>query len=155
LEPYKAKKIPDHWKTSPKKNVEAKLIAVSGLRLEKRGTWLIHPRTRALRKYDIGELTLTNETKSEPGVQVNSVLYIGFFETEEGGVIVVGDPVKIGKKEVGTVAGFSDIHCPNHLNIMVKVSKEYAEKFILKTKDTSIAKLECKLHDPIVFGRTS
>lgn len=152
VEPYKAKKIPDHWKTAPKKDVEGKIVAISGLRLEKRGTWLMHPRTRSLRRCDIAELTVTDQEDAEPGGKVNSVLYIGFLEIEDGGVLVSGDSVYINGKKIGTVAGFSDIHCPNHLNIMVKALDEYSKKNIHPYSDASIAGLDYKIRDQVIFS---
>ncbi len=151
VEPYKAKKIPDHWKTAPKKDVKGRIVAISGLRLEKRGTWLMHPRTRSLRKHDITELTVTDQDDAEPGVKVNSVMYIGFLEIEDGGVIVEGDRVLVAGEELGTVAGFSDIHCPNHLNIMVKTHEHYSEKNIQPYPDARIAKLDHKIKDDVLF----
>jgi hypothetical protein len=152
-EPYKAKKIPDHWKTAPKRGVVGNIVALSGLRLTKRGTWLMHPKTRACPKDCILELTITDEEGIEPGTQVNSVLYVGFMEVTQGGIVVCGDPVKIAGKALGTVVGFSDIHCPNHLNIMVHGTKAFAAKHIEPSSDTSIVKMKFKLEDEIVFGK--
>jgi hypothetical protein len=152
-EPYKAKKIPDHWNTSSKRQVIGNIVALSGLRLTKRGTWLIHPRTRCCPKSSILELTVTDEKNIEPGSQVNSVLYVGFFEVSQGGIIVLGDSVKIKSKTIGTVAGFSDIHCPNHLNIMVAGTKEFATEYIEPTSDAAIVKMKLNLEDEVVFGK--
>lgn len=154
-EPYKAKKIPDHWKTAPKRLVIGNIVALSGLRLTKRGTWLMHPKTRACPKNCILELTVTDEEEIVPGTQVNSVMYIGFLEITQGGVIVCGDPVKIQGKKIGTVVGFSDIHCPNHLNVMVAGTKDVATKYVEPSTDTSIVKMKFKLEDEVVFGRKS
>lgn len=152
-EPYEAKKIPDHWKSTLRRRIVGKTIAISGLRLKMRGTWLMHPRTRALPKYTVLELTVTEEEEAAPGSQVNSVLYVGFFEVQDGGVVVVGDPVSINKSQMGTVAGFSDIHCPNHLNIMVKGDKAFVKENIESQKDRSVVKLAIKIEDEITFGR--
>jgi len=152
-EPYKAKKIPDHWKTSPKTQVKGKLVAISGLRLERRGTWLMHPRTRACPKHTILELTVTDEEGIEPGTQVNSVTYIGFMEVASGGIVVSGDPFILDGKKIGIVAGFSDIHCPNHLNIMITCNKEFIDKYVTNSVDSTITKLPYKLDDEVVFGK--
>ncbi len=152
-EPYKAKKIPYHWNTSPKRQVIGNIVALSGLRLTKRGTWLIHPQTRCCPKSAVLELTVTDEEGIEPGSQVNSVLYVGFFEVSQGGIIVLGDPVKIKGKIIGTVSGFSDIHCPNHLNIMVSGTKEFSSDYVEPSKDSTITELKFKLEDEVVFGK--
>jgi hypothetical protein len=152
-EPYKAKKIPYHWNSSPKRQVVGNIVALSGLRLTKRGTWLIHPRTRCCPISTVLELTVTDEAAVEPGNQVNSVLYVGFFEVSQGGIIVFGDPVKINGKMIGNVAGFSDIHCPNHLNVMVSGTEDFAAEYIEDAKDSTITKLKFKLEDEVVFGK--
>lgn len=152
-EPYKMKKIPDHWKTSPKRMVMGNLVALSGLRLTNRGTWLMHPQTRACPKYSILELTITDEDSIGPGTQVNSVLYIGFLEVANGGIIVAGEPIRIQEMNIGSVAGFSDIHCPNHLNVMISGTKEFSSKFLVKSQNSMIVKMPFKLEDRVVFGR--
>lgn len=60
----------------------------------------------------------------EPCEVVNDVAYVGFFEVEEGGVIVIGDSVYIGAKLIGEVVGFDDTHMPNHQNIVLYSSKD-------------------------------
>jgi hypothetical protein len=152
-EPYRAKKIPDHWKTSPKRNVVGTIVALSGLRLTNRETWLMHPVTRCVPKGTIHELTVTNDRNSQPGQQVNSVLYVGFLEVAQGGVLAVGDPVTINDKIIGTVAGYSDIHAPNHLNIMVSGISDFVSEYLEHSLDATIVKMKYKLDDKIVFGK--
>jgi hypothetical protein len=152
-EPYKAKKIPNHWRSSPKTQVMGKMIALSGLRLTNRGTWLMHPRTRASPKHAILELTVTDEDGIEPGKMVSSVIYVGFLEVEIGGIVVSGDPVKIQGKSIGEVVGFSDIHCPNHLNVMVSGTPEFIKEYITNSKDKTIVKTKYALEDEVIFGR--
>jgi hypothetical protein len=152
-EPYRAKKIPDHWKTSPKRKIVGTIIALSGLRLINRETWLMHPLTRCTPKDSIQELTVTNDKNAQPGQQVNSVLYIGFLEVTQGGVVAVGDPVMINKKVIGTVAGFSDIHAPNHLNIMVSGISKFNTEYLEHSLDATIVATKYKLNDEIVFGK--
>jgi uncharacterized protein YuzE len=48
------------------------------------------------------------------------VAYIGFFEVEEGGIILVNDRVTVEGQEVGQVVGFDFTHAPNHLNILIR-----------------------------------
>lgn len=152
-EPYKAKKIPDHWKTSRKTQVKGKLVAISGLVLKGRGTWLMHPRTRACPKNTILELTVTDDEGMEPGTQVNSVVYIGFMAVETGGIVVSGDTFTLAGNEIGIVAGFSDIHSPNHLNIMITCNQKFIDEYVTKSKDGTITKLNYQLDDEVVFGR--
>lgn len=152
-EPYKAKLIPEYSRLTPKKQVVGRLVAYGGLRLINRGTWLMHPRTRACPKNSIVELTITDEEGIEPATQVNSVLYIGFFEIIQGGMVVCDDPVTIQDKKVATVAGFTDIHYPNHLNIIATGTKQFAAKYVTPSEDASIVKMKFKLEDKAVFGR--
>lgn len=152
-EPYKDKKIPDHWESSPKRQVVGNIIALSGLRLTNRGTLLMHPRTRAFPKFSIVELTVTDEDGIGPGALVNSVIYVGFLEVTGGGVIANGDPVRIQGKMIGSVAGFSDVHCPNHLNIIVIGTRDFASEYIESSTDASIVKTKFSIENRVVFGR--
>ena len=65
----------------------------------------------------------TADKYAAPGEVANDVTYVGFFEVEEGGVIVIGDSVYIGVKLIGEVVGFDDTHMPNHQNIVLYSSK--------------------------------
>jgi uncharacterized protein YuzE len=53
---------------------------------------------------------------------VDRVAYIGFFEVEEGGIILVNDQVTVDGQEVGQVVGFDFTHAPNHLNILIRTA---------------------------------
>ncbi|MFW9853601.1 MAG: DUF6917 domain-containing protein [Candidatus Thorarchaeota archaeon] len=152
-EPYESQKIPDHWNSSPKRAVLCRIVAISGLRLKQRDTWLMHPRTRTFPKFEIAEMTITDEELANPGHQINSVLYIGFLEVQQGGVVIAGDSVSISEKEIGVVGGFSDIHEPNHLNIMVKGNPDIIGKYITPYSDASVVKLDFNVEDEVVFGR--
>lgn len=152
-EPYEAGKIPDHWQNAQKRIVTGKIVAISGLRLRERGAQLMLPRTRAFLRNDIVELTTTDEQQSGPGKDVNSILYIGFFEVETGGIVAVGDSVTVGENPLGKVAGFSDIHSPNHLNIIVICSRLFAREFMSMSADKSIIKLGIEVEDKVVFGQ--
>ncbi len=151
-EPYQNKKIPDHWATSEKTSVVGKMVAVSGVRLYQRGTNLIFPRSRSFPKHSIVEITATDEKEISPGDDVNSVLYLGFFEVSTGGIIVVGEHVSIGDTVIGVVAGFSDVHEPNHINILVCLETEDLRRIMEETSDRSVVKLDIKLNDAIEFG---
>ncbi|KYO66166.1 DUF6917 domain-containing protein [Thermovenabulum gondwanense] len=86
---------------------------------DERGLNLIVQPSRCLLKNEIHELILTTE-EVKPGDGVNKIAYLGFFEVTEGSVAVYGDPVKIGGKQVGVIAGYDETHFPNHYNIVVK-----------------------------------
>lgn len=154
-EPYESQKIPDHWNTAPKRTIVGIIVAVSGLRLEHRDTWLMHPRTRVFPKYEIAELTLTDEELANPGQQINSVLYVGFLEMQQGGVVIAGDSVYIAGKKIGVVGGFSDIHGPNHLNIMVKGNQGIIKNYLTPYSNSSVVKLDFNLEDEVIFGKNT
>lgn len=86
---------------------------------EERGLSLIVQPSRCLCKNEIHELILTTE-EVKPGDRVNKIAYVGFFEVTEGSVAVFQDPVKIGGRGIGVIAGFDETHFPNHYNIVVK-----------------------------------
>jgi hypothetical protein len=145
----------DHWKIAPTKRVVGHIIALTGLRLTTRGTWIIHPRTRACPKNCIIELTVTDETDVQPGTKVDSVVYLGFIEIADGGLVVDGQPVTVQGALIGKVAGFSEIHYPNHLNIMISGSEEFASEYILPYANATNANLKYKLGDEVVFESLS
>ncbi|WP_036745700.1 DUF6917 domain-containing protein [Paenibacillus sp. UNC451MF] len=95
------------------------VVAVLEGRLSNRGLALIHARSRACRKHDIHELILTADPEAKPGVQVDQIAYLAFFEVTRGAVIVAGDRIRIGDRWSGTVVGFDETHVPNHINIVV------------------------------------
>ncbi|MFO7837069.1 MAG: hypothetical protein R6V83_10450 [Candidatus Thorarchaeota archaeon] len=152
-EPYENNKIPDHWPSSAKRSVVGKIIAVSGLRLLGRGTELIFPRSRSFPRHSIAEITFTNQNGVVPGNTVDSVLYLGFLEVVTGGIIVVGQPVDIGSTEIGKVVGFSDIHEPNHLNILVSGEGGQYKHIMESAMDGTVVTLDIKLNDDVIFGK--
>lgn len=145
MEPYKAG-WPDHWKYAKIKDVIGKIVAISGLRKTERGLNIIYPRTRSLPKNEIVEISATDEKDAGPGNIVNSLTYIGFFEVEVGGQVVLGESVLIGEKYIGKIAGFSDIHCPNHLNIIIKSGQWFLDQ-INKPPIRSWASSSSSLYD--------
>ncbi len=154
-EPYQSEKIPDHWASSKKRAVLGKMVAVSGLRLLKRGTNLMFPRSRSFPRYTVVEITATDQDGVSPGDVVESVLYLGFFEVTSGGIIVVGEDVHISDMRIGRVVGFSDIHEPNHLNILVYAESENLKRIMKTTLDRTTATLEIGLDDEITFGHNA
>jgi len=117
IDPYKA----GMFKKNPyakKADVVGELVVVLRGCLEQRGLKLIKPISRCVKKYDVHELIFTVE-KAEPGDTVNKIAYLGFFEVQSGGVIVVGDKVYLNSEPIGEICGFDYTHMPNHLNIVV------------------------------------
>lgn len=121
VDPYKAglaKGRPD----CRKRNVIAELVVVLGTKRENRDLQLIAPCTRALVVNEIHELIITDEQGARPANKVDSIAYLGFAEIKQGGVIMVGDKVKVGNRIIGTIAGFDETHMPNHQNIVIRAN---------------------------------
>ena len=111
----------------------------------------MHPRTRACPRYSIIELTVTEENDIEPGTKVSSVVYLGFVEITTGGLVVTGQPVTVQGKTIGKVGGFSDIHYPNHLNVIISANDDFAKEYLRPIKNASNANLKYKLDDQVIF----
>jgi hypothetical protein len=103
----------------------------------------IYP-SRAVRAGEILELALTEDPGAGPGARVDQVAYIGFLEVSQGGVILIGDTVILGKRELGEVVGFDYTHFPNHMNIIIRGS----------TRETGHG-LGVNLEDLVVFAPTT
>lgn len=102
-----------------KKVIKGNIVVMLGSIIKKRGLNLIIPHSRVVKKNEIHEIMTTSEKNAAPGEVVNNVAYIGFFEVNEGGVIITGDDVYIEGKLIGKVIGFDDTHMPNHQNIVL------------------------------------
>lgn len=119
IDPYKAgmfARNPYALKT----DVGGRLVVVLDGKLEGRGLQLINPISRAVARYQVHELMLTDEDSAGPGAEVNAIAYLGFVEIDRGGVLVAGDQVWVGQRLVGELAGFDETHMPNHLNIVIR-----------------------------------
>ncbi|MDK2824652.1 MAG: hypothetical protein PWQ67_972 [Clostridia bacterium] len=119
IDPYKA----GMFKKNPyakKQDIKGKLVVVLDGKMENRGLQLITPISRCIQKYEIHELIFTDEIESGPGKKVDRIAYLGFFEVEQGSVMVTGDEVYLNDKLIGYIAGFDETHMPNHLNIVIK-----------------------------------
>jgi uncharacterized protein YuzE len=105
-----------------KSDVAGRVVCILDARSENRGMELsIHP-SRAISEGEIHELVATDDPQARPGKVVDRVAYIGFFEVEEGGIILVNDRVTVEGQEVGQVVGFDFTHAPNHLNILIRTA---------------------------------
>jgi uncharacterized protein YuzE len=105
-----------------KSDVMGRVVCILDARSENRGMELsIHP-SRAVPKGEIHELVATDDPQAKPGKVVDRVAYIGFFEVEEGGIILVNDQVIVEGQKIGQVVGFDFTHAPNHLNILIRTA---------------------------------
>ncbi len=107
---------PDYPRLAP----AGRLVAVMKVQFTRRGLSLIRNNTRAIRRWDIHELLITDETTAEPGGRVDRVAGLGFVELTEGGMLAEGDRVEIAGRLVGTIVGFDESHMPNHQNIVLR-----------------------------------
>ncbi|MFZ5942866.1 MAG: DUF6917 domain-containing protein [Bacillota bacterium] len=111
------------FKTNPyakKREIKGTLVVVLDGKLEGRNLKLITPISRALNKNEIHELIITDEPEAGPGKKVDTISYLGFFEVEQGSVMLSGDKLYLGNQLIGSIAGFDETHMPNHLNIVIK-----------------------------------
>jgi hypothetical protein len=102
-----------------KSAVVGRVVAVLRGVTDRRGLYLTEYRSRAVPAGQIHELMVTDEQAPVEST-VNRVALIAFFEVTEGGVLLIGDRVTIGGKQVGELAGFDETHMPNHLNICLR-----------------------------------
>lgn len=109
-----------------KRDVLGRLAVVLRGKLEQRGLNLIAPISRAVQKYEIHELIITDENEAGPGKSVDRIdriAYAGFMEIITGGILLAGDEIICGGRILGKIAGFDETHLPNHLNIIVRAEK--------------------------------
>ena len=99
--------------------VTGEVVALLHIIFQERGLKLIQSRSRALCKYEIHELMITNE-EAAPGGGADRVSAIAFFEVKNGGLVVVGDRVTLNDDLLGTIAGYDVTHMPNHMNVLLK-----------------------------------
>ncbi|WP_422368686.1 DUF6917 domain-containing protein [Pelagibius sp.] len=120
--------------------IEGRMVAVSARSHDARGLSLIPQRTRCLRRYDIHELIVTDESGQGSGDTVDRVAYLGFFEITSGGLLIQGDELLIADQMIGSVIGFDETHLPNHLNIVVSAAQRESGRASGLT-----------LNDPVIF----
>jgi hypothetical protein len=105
---------------SAKRPVLGRVVCVLDASSERRGMQLELFPSRAVRAGEIHELVLTEDPGAGPRARIDRVAYVGFVEVTRGGVILVGDSVTLGERELGQVAGFDYNHFPNHMNIVLR-----------------------------------
>lgn len=110
--------------------VKAEIIAVLDATFTDRKMKLIESQSRAVKKYDIHELMITDQEPS-PGEELNRITAIAFFEIKNGGLIVSGDKVLHNDEFFGILAGYDINHMPNHMNIIIRKGSLTAKKMNL------------------------
>jgi len=103
-----------------KRPVEGRVVCVLDAWSERRGMQLEPHAARAVSAGEIHELAMTDDPNAHPEARVDRVAYIGFIEIVRGGIILAGDRVTLGQRELGKVVGFNSSHFPNHMNILVR-----------------------------------
>jgi hypothetical protein len=98
----------------------ARLVAVLDHAMSGRGYCLLPLPSRAIRAGDIHEIVATADPRAAPGATVDEVAIVGFAEFTRGGILVVGDHVRLAGRELGRIVGFDEMHLPNHLNILIR-----------------------------------
>ncbi len=111
--------ILDKYPYAAKSDVVGKLVCILDARSEERGMELIIHPSRALCQGEIHELAVTDDPEAGPEYTVDRVAYLAFFDVEQGGIVLVGDKVRVGERVIGQVVGFDLTHFPNHMNILV------------------------------------
>ncbi len=104
-----------------KSTVVGRLVARLRGFSDERNLRLIPQPSRVLNLGEIHELVCTTED-ADPGEEVVSVGFVGFFEVEIGGVALAGDRVRVGGLG-GVLLGFDDTHAPNHYNLVFRVER--------------------------------
>jgi hypothetical protein len=103
-----------------KRPLEGRVVCVLDAWSERRGMQLEPHSSRAVTAGEIHELAMTDDPRARPQARVDRVAYVGFVEFVRGGVILVGDLVMLGQRELGEVVGFNTTHFPNHMNILLR-----------------------------------
>lgn len=139
------------YPASDRRAVEAQLVVVMTNRVQTENRQLMKERSRALRRFDVHELLVTTDPIG-PGDELTWGAFIGFFEVQVGGLVVVGDRLllppsersepggRASQRSLGQVIGFEDHHMPNHLNLVVK-----AESLMTG------AELDLRVADVVIF----
>lgn len=110
---------PEHREVVAKRDVEGEVVYVLHQEATERRMRLEQIYSRAVLRGEIHEIITTAEAGA-PGRTVDDVSYVAFFEVRQGGVLRVGDVVRIGDDVIGDLAGFDLTHHPNHLNLVVR-----------------------------------
>jgi hypothetical protein len=121
-DPYINRLLDREIPVSEKSPIRGRLVCILQARADQRGLELCPFPSRAALKREIHELIVTAE-ETGPGKKADRIAYLGYFEVLEGGVLWVGDRVKINDQVVGTLAGYDLTHFPNHMNVILRVEE--------------------------------
>jgi hypothetical protein len=110
-------------KEPTKRTVRAVLVKLLFHKQRDRGMTLLPFRTRCVRAGEVHEIVTTDQRDADGGTRIDRVGFLGFAEVLCAGVVERGDVVRSGGRRIGTVLGFDDCHCPNHLNILLTVDE--------------------------------
>lgn len=121
MDPYENLLAENPYDRGEKTRVAGDVVVLLDVRYESgRGLELIAPLSRALPEHEIHEVILTAEDDPREDGVVDTGTVLGFVEFRRGGVVAVGDEVRVGGEAVGTVVGFDASHAPNHYNVVVE-----------------------------------
>jgi hypothetical protein len=118
---------PEHREVVAKRDVLGEVVYVLHQEATERRMRLEQIYSRAVLRSEIHEIITTAEAGG-PGQTVDVVSYVAFFEVSQGGVLRVGDVVRIGDHMIGELAGFDLTHYPNHLNLVVRAASARSGK---------------------------
>lgn len=99
-----------------KKTLPARWVAIMNHRRSDRGLTLSPYKTRCVVAGDIHEFLVCAEDGAKQVIE--SVSYLGFAEFLSGGVLAIGDMVKVAESYAVRILGFDFTHMPNHMNIV-------------------------------------
>jgi hypothetical protein len=121
IDPYVTKVLDSEFPFKTKKPVVGQLVCILHTHSKNRHLELaVHP-SRAVVKHEIHEVILTTEADAGVGKIVDEVAHLAYFEVLEGGVVLTGDMVAVDGQEIGRLVGFDYTHCPNHMNLCIRV----------------------------------
>ena len=124
-----------------KRQLAGVIVALMTHSRTERGMRLTEFRTRCIPAGEIHELVTTDQSDAVLGDRIDRVGYLGFAEIAVGGVMEVGDPVRIAGTQIGRLLGFDDTHYPNHYNVLIATDR------LLTAED-----IHLKVESPITFG---
>lgn len=103
--------------------VSARVVVVLRGHIADRRLQLIPQPSRVVTRGGVHELITTDEDGVRAGAPVGRIAYVGFVEFDGGGVLLVGDEVRLEGRLLGHLAGFDLTHMPNHMNIVIAVPR--------------------------------
>jgi len=118
IDPYLKNRVQENFFIR-KVEMRGRLVVLLKGRVPDRRLELVPQRSRVVLAGEVHELIVTDERDAVSGCTVNSIAYLGFAEFTTGGVLLVGDELKIGGHLIGYLAGYDYTHMPNHMNIVI------------------------------------